>query len=136
MSIHQEVRARGYARRIPLYKGAPSSSAAGRPGRPGSALPRRTAGNQSGSSARPQSAGVGRGKGGGNIHGAIAKQNTKNAGRAAAMKAYYGDNANDGDHLGLMSKEALMLEVNELKKKNKLLEKQSGQVKAENQNQK
>ena len=84
---------------------------------------------------RPQSAGPKSkgGKGGGNIHGAIAKSDTKNKGRAAAMKAYYGDNSDVGDSLALMSKEALLLEVNELKKKNKLLEKQSGQVKAENQ---
>ena len=50
------------------------------------------------------------------------------------MKAYYGDAGEPvGDNLALMSKEGLMLEINELKKKNKLLEKQSRQVKAENQ---
>ena len=89
------------------------------------------------SKGRPQSAGTtSKGKGGkvNNVHGAIAKEGTKNRGRAAAMKAYYGDAGEPvGDNLALMSKEGLMLEINELKKKNKLLEKQSGQVKAENQ---
>ena len=92
--------------------------------------------NSSNVKGRPQSAGpTMRGKGGkGNIHGNIAKQETKNRGRAAAMKAYYGDAAEPvGDNLALMSKEGLILEINELKKKNRLLEKQSGQVKAENQ---
>ena len=65
-----------------------------------------------------------KGKGGkvNNVHGAIAKEGTKNRGRAAAMKAYYGDAGEPvGDNLALMSKEGLMLEINELKKKNKLL---------------
>ena len=95
------------------------------PGRPGSAAVK-SAGGKKG---RPQSAGPGRGKGANNIHAAIAKQDTKNSGRAAAMKAYYGDNGGDE---GFQTKEALQLEINELKKKNKLLEKQAVLIKGEN----
>jgi hypothetical protein len=46
------------------------------------------------------------------------------------MKAYYGDNG--GGDEGFQTKEALQLEINELKKKNKLLEKQAVLIKGEN----
>ena len=71
------------------------------------------------SKGRPQSAGTtSKGKGGkvNNIHGAIAKEGTKNRGRAAAMKAYYGDAENLWRQFALMSK-GLMLEINELKRR-------------------
>jgi len=64
----------------------------------------------------------------------IAKSNTKNAGRAAALRAFYGDDqpltrSTPQD----MSREELIAEVKELKQKNGLLEQQASSLRAEGQ---
>ena len=98
--------------------------------RPTSAGVSRT--KKSGGKSRPQSASAARG-GGESVGMSIAKQDTRNKGRSAALKAMYGDLADQKVSVNHMSREALLLELQESKKKNKLLETQASQIKAENQ---
>ena len=83
---------------------------------------------------RPASAGAKR-SGGKPASGlAIAKSNTKNAGRAAALRQFYGDiEVSSKPNYSTMSKEQILGELNDAKKKNALLEKQSSHLKTENQ---
>ncbi len=104
------------------------TAASGRKSRPVSAGGRK-GGN---GSKRPQSAG---GNGKESVGLQIAKQNTKNAARAAALRAFYGE---DQQPLTRgtwqdMSREELLVEVKELKQKNSLLEQQSHSLRMENQ---
>ena len=82
---------------------------------------------------RPQSAGA-NGKNSGSVGLAIAKAETKNAGRAAALRAFYGEDqpltrGNPQD----MDRDELIVELKEAKQKHLLLVQQNNSLRAENQ---